>query len=159
MLLKNEIDQCFEYVNNELWRKSWTNKNGVTYPSKVVKNVASDAHGYCRFRFNFRIVRYHVVVYILMKGEIPDNMVVDHIDGNKLNNHPDNLRLTSCRQNLQNTHKHRAGKLPGTTYRKDRNKWHSRIRIGKTLIHLGSYNTEEEAHKAYLHYIEQKRLA
>jgi hypothetical protein len=35
----------------------------------------------------------HRVVYRAFHGEIPPNMTVDHIDGDKTNNHKDNLQL------------------------------------------------------------------
>lgn len=158
-LTKEEVEDAFEYNDNQLWRKAWTNKNGVHYPRKLIENVAFDEHGYCRFRFKFRIVRYHVIVYLLTKGEIPDNMVIDHIDGNVLNNTPNNLRLVSNRQNQQNHKKHRDGKLPGATYRKKSNRWCSRAVVSGKIVNLGCFATELEAHQAYLNYIAQKKLA
>lgn len=49
-----------------------------------------------------RLVRAHVVIWKLLKGEIPDGYVVDHIDGNSLNNKIDNLRLVTDALNSRN---------------------------------------------------------
>lgn len=48
---------------------------------------------------------HHLVMYAF-KGARKDNLVIDHIDRNKLNNCIDNLRYVTHRQNLQNTDKY-----------------------------------------------------
>lgn len=42
---------------------------------------------------------YHRLVWEWVHGIIPDGMTVDHIDGDKLNNHPSNLQLLSAEDN------------------------------------------------------------
>lgn len=53
----------------------------------------------CKFKrsHNFFV---HRIVYEAFHGPIPDGVTVDHIDGNKLNNHIDNLQLLSVRDNV-----------------------------------------------------------
>lgn len=51
--------------------------------------------------------KVHRVVWTLLKGDIPDGMVVDHIDGDPKNNSIDNLRLAT---NGQNQHNRRVNK-------------------------------------------------
>lgn len=41
----------------------------------------------------------HRVVYTLFKGEIPNKRAINHIDGDKLNNHIDNLEAVTYREN------------------------------------------------------------
>lgn len=45
---------------------------------------------------------FHHLVAIAFIGERPDNLVVDHIDRNKLNNHVANLRYVTQKENTHN---------------------------------------------------------
>ena len=76
---------------------------------------------------------------------------IDHIDNNKNNNRIDNLQLLSSRENITKVklYYNKSSKYTGVTWDKSRNKWLSRIKINEKHIHLGRYNTEEEASAAY----------
>jgi hypothetical protein len=71
--------------------------------------------------------------------------VIDHIDENKINNCVANLRITNQSGNQQN-----RKDAKGCYFYKASQKWVARIMINHKQIHLGYYNTEEEAHEAYL---------
>ncbi len=117
---------------------------------KVVDNKKNTNDGYCRVRFNGRMVMYHNIIWILSTGkDIPQGMEIDHINGNKIDNRIENLRLVTRRGNQQNQKKHRAGRLVGAYYDKTQHNWKSQIKINKTGITIGRYKTEPEAHKAY----------
>jgi len=70
--------------------------------------------------------------------------MIDHIDGNTQNNNLFNLRIVNNTQNQWNNNCY------GVSFRKDNNKYRSRIRVNNKLIDLGSYEKEEDARKAYL---------
>lgn len=64
--------------------------------------------------YNHRIVcirgktySYSNIVYAWFVGPIPSGFLIDHIDGNTSNNNPNNLRLYTQQENLQNNHKRR----------------------------------------------------
>jgi hypothetical protein len=78
------------------------------------------------------------------------NKEVDHINGRRNDNRYCNLRHASRRENAQNQKQHRNNKLVGASFEKDRNKFRSRIVIGGKIKHIGRYNTEREAHNAYM---------
>ena len=44
----------------------------------------------------------HRIIWVLLHGSIDSSMVVDHIDGNPLNNKADNLRLVTYKENARN---------------------------------------------------------
>lgn len=78
------------------------------------------------------------------------SLFIDHIDGNKANNKMQNLRRTTIRGNGQNRKEHRLGHLVGTTFRPKENKWNAQIMYNNSKIHLGRFDTEIDAHKAYM---------
>ena len=143
----DELKKTFRINNGKLERIDLRRTDGKW---KVVENKSNDGQGYCRVSFNGREVLYHVIVWILSTGkDIPQGMDIDHINGNKIDNRIDNLRIVTHRVNMQNRKKHRAGRLVGASYRKGHNDWRSDIVIDKTSIWLGYYKTEQEAHEAY----------
>lgn len=82
--------------------------------------------------------------------ECPDGYMVDHINGNSLDNRKLNLRIVTNRENGQNQKIHRSGKLVGCSYHKTRKKWEAKIRVDETRKSLGYFKTEHEAHQAYM---------
>lgn len=58
---------------------------------------------YWQIQFKKSNYKVHRIVYLLHKGKIDDTLVVDHLDGNGLNNKIENLRLVSLLENSKNT--------------------------------------------------------
>lgn len=77
---------------------------------------------------------------------------VDHIDGNGLNNDPENLRLATPLQNSRNQKK-KTGKITsqykGVSLFKRDNKWQSKATVNYKTIHLGYFEQEVDAAIAY----------
>lgn len=91
---------------------------------------------------------------VLMHCEIMGRLeghVVDHIDGDKLNNTDENLRLASKAQNGMNWHTPRPKRI-STYYGVSRNrrsgKWTAEISHDGERIFIGTFLTEEEAVRA-----------
>jgi len=73
----------------------------------------------------------------------PDNKtLVDHIDGNKHNNHVSNLRWANRSENAANQRLSKG-------YYKSKNKYMARIHMNGKSYHIGTYDTAEEAQQAY----------
>ena len=77
--------------------------------------------------------------------------LIDHKDGDGLNNCKSNLRWATCGQNLQNAFKRAncSSKYKGVRWNASANKWDARIQIDNSPIYLGLFSDEIEAAKAY----------
>jgi hypothetical protein len=79
----------------------------------------------------------------------PNNLEIDHINGNGLDNRRENLRIVTHRQNMQNLHISKSSKYPGVTWDKRGKKWTAQIWIKGKLINLGSFKEETNAAAVY----------
>lgn len=82
----------------------------------------------------------------------PENLDVDHRDGNGLNNQRGNLRAATRRQNSQNMVRSRAGKtsrFKGVSLSSGTTRWRATIKVDGRRIHLGYFIDEGEAARAY----------
>lgn len=146
------LHDYFEYDGKDLWRKEYTNSNGRKYPKKLVINKSNTSEGYCTVGIKKHIFKYHRILWILNYGEIPRGMQIDHINGNRSDNRLENLRLVTARQNQQNRNNHRNGKLAGSRFHSLSGKWQAYIRINNKQKSLGYFDTEHEAHVAYVNF-------
>ncbi len=81
---------------------------------------------------------------------IGKGIVVDHIDGNSLNNTKANLRICTNAQNHYNQ-RPRGGssKYKGVSWYKTTKKWSAAIEKNNKQFHLGCFNNEKDAAMAY----------
>ena len=97
---------------------------------------------------NKRIHRLVAEAFILNLTNLP---CVDHKDRNSLNNHISNLRWCNQRENNQNRSKcqNTSSVYKGVYFEKTNNKWRAYIKQNGQRIHLGYFNDESEAGRAY----------
>src|SRR5580704_18095605 len=92
---------------------------------------------------------------ILMHRQImrvpPDNFVVDHIDGDPLNNLIENLRICSVSQNISNSglSSHNSTGFKGVHLLKRTGRFQAQIKANKIRHHIGYFSTAIEAALAY----------
>lgn len=60
-------------------------------------------------RYNYKL---HRIVYMFFNGLIDENLVINHIDGNKLNNKLENLEAVSQEYNVQHAFKNNLITIP-----------------------------------------------
>lgn len=105
-------------------------------------------HGYVLTK---RMVRGSAVYLHREVMHCPAGMVVDHINGDKLDNRKANLRITTKKRNCQNrgmSSKNTSG-FKGVTLQKPSNKWLAQINIDGRIQHLGSFNNPVSAAARY----------
>jgi hypothetical protein len=84
--------------------------------------------------------------------ELVDGEFVDHIDHNTMNNTRSNLRIASRSENARNRRLgvNSISGLKGAYYFAPTGKWTSGVYVNGRVLHLGYFNTPEEAHAAYI---------
>lgn len=101
-------------------------------------------------RLNKKMFLLHRLIWESAYGKIPDDLCIDHIDGNPLNNKLANLRLVTHKQNMENVSKARTDNRVGAKGVKlQGGKYCARITTNHKDIWLGTFKTLEEASMAY----------
>lgn len=101
-------------------------------------------------RYKGNLYYAHRLAWLYVYGEFPESMI-DHIDGNPLNNRIQNLRVCTSKENQKNQGipKHNTSGFKGVSkFRRD-NKWQAQARLEGKDVYLGLFNTPEEASEAY----------
>ena len=91
----------------------------------------------------------HRLAWAIHHGDLPTDLQIDHINGDRKDNRICNLRIASHSENCRNSKVRKHSKTGIKGVKKRGTKWHVRIRVHGEQIWLGSYNTPEEAKDAY----------
>ena len=78
-------------------------------------------------------------------------MVIDHLDGNPLNNQKNNLRICTHAENMRNSKiniNNKSG-YKGVSYQKDRNNYRASIKFNNKKINIGDFIDPIDAARAY----------
>ena len=83
------------------------------------------------------------------------NIVVDHINNNRLDNRVENLQIITQRKNISKDRKNKTSKYTGVFWSKKDKKWISKISVNKKTTVLGYFKCELAAHLAYQNKLKQ----
>lgn len=133
---------------NKSYQKRWNDK----WAGKEAGAIAGfeNQWKYWHIGVNGRGYKCHRIVWALLKNQDPGEWNIDHIDGDGLNNSPDNLRIATQSQNLRNkgAQKNSKSGIKGVSMHAC-GKWTARIKAGGKYKHLGLFRTTIEAATAY----------
>lgn len=126
--------------------------NMVTRSNRAVKGkIASSVNvqGYLRIGILGKTYLAHRLVWLYMYGEFPT--IIDHINGNKVDNRLENLRECTASQNLHNREKPSSNTsgYKGVYKYKKTDRFYSQIMLNGKGIHLGIWDSAKDAHNAY----------
>jgi hypothetical protein len=107
-------------------------------------------NGYWKIAINRKRYYAHHLAFLYMTGEVP--RMVDHADGDGLNNRWVNLRPCDKKTNAQNmkTPKSNTSGAKGVTWARRERKWQAQIKVDGRHINLGHFDSVDEAAQAYL---------
>lgn len=128
---------------------TWRNNIGNVKAGSVAGCI--NRKGYRYIGVDGSLYRANRLAWAYVHGALPKGQI-DHIDGNRLNNSINNLRDVSAETNQRNRksgNKNSTSSLLGVSYHRQSGKWRAQICI-TTTKHLGLFDTEQEAHYAYI---------
>jgi len=104
-----------------------------------------------------KTVRKLPMQYVIL-GKAPKGMIIDHVNGNGLDNRKDNLRFVTHRQNTSNLHMNKKSPHPGVSWNSKENRWVVKPLINGKIKRLGTFSSEIDAAKRYREFLEKERV-
>lgn len=114
--------------------------------------------GYCRVSLikngktkNFLVHR--LIAFAFIENPNPEKFdMIDHKNGVRYDNRIENLRWLNNRENVTDGYRRKdtTSNFVGVYWNTQKGKWVSQIIFNNKHFHLGLFNNEKEAHKAYL---------
>ena len=100
--------------------------------------------------YNFKIGKrkkflVHRIIWQIVKGPIPENLQIDHIDRNKTNNKISNLRLATKNQNMLNRINPNTNGLIGVKIHKRDELFEARVVINGKQRTVGTFRSKYDA--------------
>ena len=152
--------ECFIYAEgNLIWKErpvhhfgskkaqSITNTNFAGSIAGTANTSKKSATTYIAIEIKGKAYKAHRIIWEMFNGPVPENMIIDHIDGDGSNNRLNNLRLVDKISSMHNLPKQKSNTsgVVGVCWHKAANKWQSRISINGIRIDLGRYKSFDEA--------------
>jgi len=123
--------------NKEKILKPCINNHGYLYVGLYKKNK------------KFKIFKIHRLIGLYFIENPNNYQIVDHINQNRTDNRIENLRWVTKSGNQRNS-KNQGKCMKGVYFNKEKNKFQAQIQIDYKHKYLGRFDTELEAHQAYM---------
>lgn len=127
---------------------------------RVNKHAWCEIRDYAKSTINYKSVNMHrFILSEELNGDV--NLVVDHINGDKLDNRRENLRITTIALNNQNkkvSKLNTSSKYKGVSFDKKLNKYKVSILHNYKYIYLGVFKNEKTTCRTYDMYIVHNKL-
>lgn len=156
------VRELFTYEDGKLlWRKSG---HGISAGSNAGSKRFFKNNNEFRWLIYYKGKRYlrSNLIWIYHYGELPLDRLVDHRKStDTLDDRIENLRLATFKENAENRVKSltfkgkpTSSKYKGVNWNKHANKWQAKIHAKKDgkswRMHIGYFDTQEEAYAAYV---------
>ncbi len=144
--------EWFYYKDGDLY---WKKTRACKYHVDTLVG-SENIRGYIIVHLFYKKYRVHNIIWQMFNGEIPENMMIDHKDGNPSNNNIDNLRLATNGQNKQNCKisRNNTSGIKGLTFHEPSKRWLGRIMVDGKRI--SKYSMKKEYIENWL--LEQRGL-
>lgn len=145
-----EVAKLFTY-DRETGVLYWRIRDRNTIRHKYVAgSIKGNNDGYRQVGIKGKHYKEHRIIMMLCFGHIPENAEIDHVNHVRDDNRLANLRFVTRRENLRNqsvSSKNTSG-VTGVSFWKTKKKYIAQIKVNRENIHLGYFDTLEEAAEA-----------
>ena len=137
------LPRSLAICKDDRYRRAWNSRNAN---KEAFTSINSD--GYKSGSIFGISCKAHRVIWAISHSYWPD--VIDHIDGDTLNNRLDNLRSVTQHDNCRNTARHKNNNtgVSGVSWHSRNETWCVYVTINKKRKHIGSFNLFELACEA-----------
>jgi hypothetical protein len=131
---------AFDYQDGQLIRKI-----GRKGEIGAVAGCIHKGTGYIHIKIKAKAFKAHRLIFLYHNGYLPD--LIDHIDGNKLNNRIENLREASKQENCQNQKVRltNSSGVKGVSWHQINKKWKVALCKNYKSYYFGTYEDRELA--------------
>jgi hypothetical protein len=121
------LHKIFNYKDGELYRKNGKKAGSLRTDKRIHVTI------------NYKTYKIHRLIFLMHYGYLPE--MIDHIDGNPLNNCIENLRPATRAENLQNAtiSKRNTSGVKNVCWDKKQNKWKVSIWANNKCKYFGHY--------------------
>lgn len=107
--------------------------------------------GYATRTTLLRLGKRHEILMHRMVMHTPARMETDHINGNRLDNRRENLRICTRAENSRNMKKsvRNTSGFKGVSWNKDTGNWKTKIKVDGDSVYLGLFDDKQAAAQAY----------
>mgnify|MGYP001442142522 CR=1 FL=1 len=149
MLKYREALELFRY-DYETGVLYWRRRNSNRVPKTLEAGTQKKSSGYLYVRVHGRDYLVHRIVMLMCYGFYGEGLEVDHINHVRNDNRLCNLRFVTRSENNKNqslSSRSTTG-VTGVSFFKVRKKYTAHIGVNREFIHLGYFDTLEEAAEA-----------
>jgi hypothetical protein len=141
--LYNRCHTLFLYNEGELFRRQSGGGQNKGSEAGWIDYLGKNKQPYRRVKIDGKCFLVHRIVHLMFTGKQPE--VIDHINGQSLDNRIENLRPATKKTNRWNSMGN-AGTQSGIKgVYLDRGRWKALVNVAGNRYYLGMYNTKEEA--------------
>jgi hypothetical protein len=134
-LTQEKLHELVYYKDGELFYKEKKYRRIMDRPLGHLHHT-----GYLSVMHLKKFYMVHRLVWLYHHGFMPP--MLDHIDGNPVNNRIENLRIATATQNQQNKgmQKNNTSGIKGISFFKPSRKWRAQIKVNGKNIYLGLFD-------------------
>jgi hypothetical protein len=145
-MTEDQLHALFDYQDGFLFWKVDSSQN----VKAGQKAGGVDSRGRWRIGINGKQYQAHRLIFLMHQGHVPS--MLDHIDGNPLNNRIENLRPANFSTNGCNRKLgiNNTSGVKGLTWNKPAGKWQASVKVNKKTHYFGYYKHKEIAEAVLL---------